>query len=295
LIRGGTLVDGTGAPGKRGDLGVVNGRIAALGEIRGAAKRTIDASGCIVSPGFVDIHTHYDAQIFWDRMVTISPWHGVTSVVMGNCGFGIAPTRTVRRELIMRTLENVEGMSLDALRAGVGEDWGFETFPQYLDAIEARGTAINVGALLGHTPLRLYVMGEEATEREATEDEIAQMERIVSDGLRAGAIGFATSKSATHVGYAGRPVPSRAASLEEIGRLAATLGHAGHGSCRRRSGAASSRRSSRRSRARQGARSPGRRCSRARSARTATARCSRITRTCSARASRCIRRSPAAR
>ncbi len=229
LIRGGALVDGTGAPAFRGDLGIRDGRIAALGELRGTAKRTIDATGCVVSPGFVDIHTHYDAQIFWDRMVTISPWHGVTSVVMGNCGFGIAPTRAEHRDLIMRTLENVEGMSLATLRKGVGMDWPFETFPQYLDAVEARGTAINVGALLGHTPLRLYVMGEEATEREATEDEIARMEQIVAEGLRAGALGFATSKSATHVGYAGRPVPSRAASLDEIGRLAATLGVAGHG------------------------------------------------------------------
>lgn len=229
VIRGGTLVDGTGAPARRADLGIANGRIAALGDVRGTASRTIDAGGCVVSPGFVDIHTHYDAQIFWDRMLTISPWHGVTSVVMGNCGFGIAPTRAEHRDLIMRTLENVEGMSLDTLRAGVGPDWPFETFPEYLDAIEARGTAINVGALLGHTPLRLYVMGEDATEREATEDEIARMERIVADGLRAGALGFATSKSATHVGYAGRPVPSRAATLGEIERLAAVLGEVGHG------------------------------------------------------------------
>ena len=229
LIRGGTVVDGTGGPSRRGDLGIANGRIAALGEVRGTAARTLDASGCVVSPGFVDIHTHYDAQIFWDRMVTISPWHGVTSVVMGNCGFGIAPTRAEHRDLIMRTLENVEGMSLATLRAGVGPDWPFETFPEYLDAVEARGTAINVGALLGHTPLRLYVMGEEATEREASEAEISQMERIVAEGLRAGALGFATSKSATHVGYAGRPVPSRAASLAEIERLAATLGEVGHG------------------------------------------------------------------
>src|SRR5262245_6896877 len=228
-IRGGTLVDGTGAPAARGDLGIRGGKIAELGRVSGRAAREIDASGCVVSPGFVDIHTHYDAQIFWDRMLTISPWHGVTSVVMGNCGFGVAPTRAAHRDLIMRTLENVEGMSLEALRAGIGAEWPFETFPQYLDALEARGMAINVGALVGHTPVRLYVMGEEATEREATEDEIAEMERIVAEAIRAGAVGFATSKSATHVGYAGRPVPSRAASLTEIERLAATLGAAGRG------------------------------------------------------------------
>jgi N-acyl-D-aspartate/D-glutamate deacylase len=228
-IRGGTIVDGTGAAARRGDVGIRGGRIAELGALSGRAARELDATGCVVAPGFVDIHTHYDAQVFWDRMLTISPWHGVTSVVMGNCGFGVAPTRPAHRDLIMRTLENVEGMSLEALRAGIGPDWPFETFPQYLDALEARGTAINVGALVGHTPVRLYVMGEEATEREATEDEIAQMERIVAEAVRAGAVGFATSKSATHVGYAGRPVPSRAASLAEIERLASTLGAQGRG------------------------------------------------------------------
>jgi N-acyl-D-aspartate/D-glutamate deacylase len=224
VIRGGTLVDGTGAPGRPGDLGVRDGRIAALGEVAGSAGRTLDATGCAVAPGFVDIHTHYDAQVFWDRMLSISPWHGVTSVVMGNCGFGIAPTRPEHRDLILRTLESVEGMSLEALRAGVGDDWPFETFPQFLDAIEARGTAIHVAALVGHTPVRLYVMGEEATEREATADEVEAMRRIVSEALDAGAVGFATSKAPTHVGYAGRPVPSRAASLDEIRALAGALG-----------------------------------------------------------------------
>ena len=229
IVRGGTLVDGTGAPGRSGDLGVRGGRIAALGEVRGRAARELDATGCVVSPGFVDIHTHYDAQIFWDRMLTISPWHGVTSVVMGNCGFGIAPTRPAHRDLMLRTLENVEGMSLAALHAGIGADWPFETFPQYLDAIERRGCAINLGALVGHTPVRLYVMGEESTEREATEDEIRTMSRIVEEAVRAGALGFATSKAPTHVGYAGRPVPSRAASLAEIEALADGLGRAGSG------------------------------------------------------------------
>jgi N-acyl-D-aspartate/D-glutamate deacylase len=162
-------------------------------------------------------------------MLSISPWHGVTSVVMGNCGFGVAPTRPAHRDLVMRTLESVEGMSLEALRGGMGMDWPFETFPEYLDAIERRGTAINVGALLGHTPLRLYVMGEEATEREARAEEIAAMRRILGEALGAGALGFATSKSPTHVGYAGRPVPSRAASLAEIEALAACLGDADHG------------------------------------------------------------------
>src|SRR5262245_26213008 len=229
LIRGGTLVDGTGAPARRGDLAIRDGRIAALGDVRGTAARTIDGDGAAVAPGFVDIHTHYDAQIFWDRMLSISPWHGVTTVVMGNCGFGVAPTRPAHRELVLRTLERVEGMSLDALLAGVGRDWPFESFAEFLDAIEARGTAINVGALVGHTPVRLHVLGDEASEREATADEIATMRGLVRDALRAGALGFATSKSPTHVGDAGRPVPSRAASLEEIEALASALGEVGHG------------------------------------------------------------------
>ena len=162
-------------------------------------------------------------------MLSISPWHGVTSVVMGNCGFGIVPARPAHRELVLRTLERVEGMSLDALLAGVGRDWPFETFPEFLAAIARRGTAVNVGALVGHTPVRLHVMGEEATEREATAEEIAAMRALVLDALRHGALGFATSKSPTHVGDAGRPVPSRAASLEEIETLAGCLGEVGHG------------------------------------------------------------------
>jgi N-acyl-D-aspartate/D-glutamate deacylase len=229
LIRGGTLVDGTGSPARRGDLGVRGGRIAALGDVRGTAAQVIDADGAVVAPGFVDVHTHYDVQVFWDRMLSISPWHGVTTVVMGNCGFAIAPTRPAHRELILRTLENVEGMSIDAIRAGIGESWPFETIPEYLDAIERRGAAINIGALIGHTAVRLYVMGEESTEREATAEEIAAMRAIVAEGLRAGALGFATSQSPTHVGYAGRPVPSRAAKLPEIEALAGCLADVEHG------------------------------------------------------------------
>lgn len=229
LIRGGTLVDGTGAPARRGDVGVRGGRIAVLGEVRGDAARTLDADGAVVAPGFVDIHTHYDVQVFWDRMLTVSPWHGVTTVVMGNCGFAVAPTRPAHRELILRTLENVEGMSLAAIRAGIGAEWPFETIPEYLDAVERRGTAINVGALVGHTAVRLYVMGEEATERAATDEEITRMRALVAEGLRAGAIGFATSWSPTHVGYAGRPVPSRAAELQEIDALAGALAEVPHG------------------------------------------------------------------
>src|SRR5512143_2444468 len=204
LIRGGTVVDGTGAPGTKADVAIANGRI-------------------------IDVHTHYDAQILWDRMLTISPWHGVTSVVMGNCGFGVAPTRPEHRGLILRTLEKVEGMSLATLEAGCGAEWPFETFPQYLDAIERRGTVINVAALVGHTPVRLYVMGEESTERPATAEETARMRDIVREAVAAGAIGFATSKAPTHVGYAGKPVPSRIAEFDEVKAIAGGLGELGRG------------------------------------------------------------------
>lgn len=223
-ITGGTIVDGSGKPGFAGDLGIKDGKVVALGKAEGAADTTIDAKGKVVSPGFVDVHTHYDAQILWDRMLSISPWHGVTTTVIGNCGFGVAPTKAIHRKLIMQTLEKVEGMSLEALEAGLGTSWPFETFPQYLDALEKRGSAINVAALFGHTPLRLYVMGEESTERAATADEIAAMKKLVREAMDAGAIGFGTSVSVSHNGYAGRPVPSRQATVEEMDALVSVMG-----------------------------------------------------------------------
>ncbi|SEP38732.1 N-acyl-D-aspartate/D-glutamate deacylase [Rhodospirillales bacterium URHD0017] len=223
-ITGGTIVDGSGKPGFTGDLGIKDGKVVALGKAEGAAVTTIDAKGKIVSPGFVDVHTHYDAQILWDRMLSISPWHGVTTTVIGNCGFGVAPTKAIHRKLIMQTLEKVEGMSLEALEAGLGTNWPFETFPQYLDALEKRGSAINVAALFGHTPLRLYVMGEESTERAATADEIAAMKKLVREAMDAGAIGFGTSVAVSHNGYAGKPVPSRQATVEEMDALVSVMG-----------------------------------------------------------------------
>ena len=210
-ITGGTIVDGTGASRYLGDLGIKDGRIVAMGDAPAEAQRSIDATGRIVAPGFVDIHTHYDAQVLWDPLVSCSPWHGVTTIVMGNCGFSVAPTRPEHRDLIMRTLEKVEGMSVEALRAGLG-DWGFETFPEYLDALDTNGCAVNMAAMVGHTALRMYVLGEEATEREATEGEIARQRELVTEALEAGALGFATSRASTHVGYEGRPVPSRLAT-----------------------------------------------------------------------------------
>ncbi len=223
-ITGGTIVDGSGKPGFVGDLGIKDGKVVSLGKADGPAATTIDAKGRVVAPGFVDVHTHYDAQILWDRLLSISPWHGVTTTVIGNCGFGVAPTRAVHRKLVLQTLEKVEGMSLDALQAGLGDAWPFETFPQYLDTLEKRGSAINVAALFGHTPLRLYVMGEESTERAATADEIGAMKKLVHEAMEAGAIGFGTSVSISHNGYAGKPVPSRQATVEEMDQLVSVMG-----------------------------------------------------------------------
>lgn len=224
-VSGGTIIDGENTPRYQGDVGIKDGKIVALGAAPGDADRVIDATGKIVCPGFVDCHTHYDAQIIWDRMMTISPWHGVTTVLLGNCGFGVAPVRPRDRDTIVRTLENVEGMNAEALKAGLGEDWSFESFPEYLDAIEGNGMGINVGVLMGHTPIRLYVMGEDSTEREATPEEVEQMREIVREGLRAGAMGFASSKAPTHIGAGGKPVPSRLAVYQdEILQIAKVIG-----------------------------------------------------------------------
>jgi N-acyl-D-aspartate/D-glutamate deacylase len=176
----------------------------------------------VVAPGFIDVHTHYDAQVFWDPDLTPSSWHGVTTVVMGNCGFGIAPTRPSDRNTVARILENVEGMTLEALDAGI--PWSFETFPEYLDAVSALPLRINAAAFVGHTPVRQYVMGDAATERAATEGEVRAMARIVGEAMDAGAVGFSTSHAASHVGAYGKPVPSRLAELSEIWALASELG-----------------------------------------------------------------------
>ncbi|MDA0262070.1 MAG: amidohydrolase family protein, partial [Proteobacteria bacterium] len=228
-ITNGFIVDGSGKPGFAGDVGVRGGRIAAVGDVPGEATDTLDAAGLVVAPGFIDMHTHYDAQILWDRGLTISPSHGVTTVVMGNCGFGIAPTRAAHRDVVLRTLERVEGMSLAALRTGVGEDWGFQTFPEYLDAIEAAGSLINVGVYVGHTPTRLYVMGMDAVTRAASPDEINAMCRIVGEAVEAGALGVSSSGSQTHHGFDGHPVPSRLAPFEEYDSLIGALAEHGGG------------------------------------------------------------------
>ena len=228
-IVGGTVIDGTGAERFRGDVALRDGRIAAVGEVSGSAARTVDAEGCVVAPGFIDIHSHYDAQVMWDPILTVSPWHGVTSVVMGNCGFGVAPAKPDNRLLLMQTLENVEGMSLKALEEGL-DGWPFESFPEYLDVIETRGTAVNVGAMVGHTAVRLDVMGLDSTERPARPDEVEAMEAIVGEAIAAGALGFSSSTSRLHVGFAGKPVPSRLADMaSETIPLAEAVGRNGGG------------------------------------------------------------------
>jgi N-acyl-D-amino-acid deacylase len=228
-IVGGEIVDGSGKPRRKGDVGIKGGKVVALGAAPGEARETIDAAGHVVAPGFVDIHTHYDAQVLWDPMLTISPWHGVTSVVVGNCGFGVAPTKPEHRDLILRTLERVEGMSIAALEAGIGAEWPFQTFPQYMDALERQPLGINVAVMVGHTPVRLSVMGDESTTRAATAAEIAEMKQIVAEAMDVGAVGFATSVSKVHVGYSGRPVPSRLAEFGEMLEIADAVGKSGHG------------------------------------------------------------------
>jgi N-acyl-D-aspartate/D-glutamate deacylase len=226
VIRGGQVVDGTGRAGYAADVLVKDGRIAEIGKNL-SGDTTLDASGAVVAPGFIDIHTHYDAQVFWDPGLTPSCFHGVTTVVAGNCGFTIAPTRAADRETIALTLEKVEDMNPASLMAGI--PWDFETFPEYLASVERRGTVLNYAAYVGHTALRLYHMGDAAYEREATEDEVRAMSRSVREAMEAGAVGVATSRAPTHVGIGGRPVCSRLAAISEFEAMAQELAKLGRG------------------------------------------------------------------
>src|SRR5437763_8860189 len=208
VVRGGTVYDGTGSEGRRADVAMTDGVITEIGpDLRG--ERELDASGCAVTPGFIDIHTHYDAQVFWDPRLRPSSYHGVTTVVAGNCGFAIAPTREEHHDVIARTLENVEDMNVDTLAAGIV--WDFETFPEYLESVRRRGTTLNFTAYIGHSALRLYVMGDAAYERAATAEEIERMCALLGEAIGAGAAGFSTSFSFAHRGGDGKPVPSRSA------------------------------------------------------------------------------------
>ncbi|MBU3688024.1 MAG: amidohydrolase [Acidimicrobiales bacterium mtb01] len=226
VLRGGLVVDGTGAPGRIADVLIEGDRIAAIGQgLEG--DHVVDAAGLVVTPGFIDIHTHYDAQVFWDPALSPSCFHGVTTVVAGNCGFSIAPTKATDRDLIVRTMEKVEDMEPATLHSGV--PWEFESFPDYLDAVRRRGTVLNYSAYIGHTPLRVFVMGDEAVGREATDDEIVAMADLIREAMDAGAAGFATSFAVTHRGADGQPIPSRWADKREIAALFRAVGDSGRG------------------------------------------------------------------
>jgi N-acyl-D-amino-acid deacylase len=227
VIANARIVDGLGTPAREGSLAVKDGRIAAVGDDLGAAARRVDGADLVLAPGIIDLHTHYDAQLTWDAFATPSTALGVTTVVIGNCGFTIAPCRPSHRDLIIRNLTHVEGMPRDARRAAIA--WDFETYPEYLAALERRGVVPNVGSFVGHSSVRTWVLGEAATRRRATDGEIAQMRGVVLEALRSGAIGFATSTLEQHNGENGVPMPSRLADDHEMLALTGALGEAGRG------------------------------------------------------------------
>ncbi len=223
LLKGGTVIDGTGQPGFIADIAITKDRIVAVEKniAHTQATKVIDARGMIVCPGFIDHHTHYDAQVLWDPLVTCSPWHGVTSIIMGNCGVGLAPCKPADREALVGDLVNVEGMSLDVLQRGV--QWSWESISEYLDAIAKKGVGINVGLMVPLSPLRQYVLGDESKERAATEKEIQQLRALFRGAMDAGAFGFSTTVLPQHLGFQGRPLPCRLASRDELSALAGVL------------------------------------------------------------------------
>ena len=228
LFRHAQLFDGSGADPVVGDLAVTQGRITAMGaHLPVQAKQVIDATGLALMPGIIDSHTHFDAQITWDPCVRPSPALGVTTAVIGNCGFAIAPCKPKDRDITMRNLTQVEGMSLDVLRQGI--HWDFETFPEYMAMLRRQGSAVNVAAYVGHSSVRTWVMGDEATKRAATAEEIERMAQIIREAMAAGAIGFASSTSPAHNGEGGLPMPSRLASDDEMMALIKAMGEQGRG------------------------------------------------------------------
>jgi len=222
VIKNGVVIDGSGLPRYRADVGVRGGRVASIGRIRESAKDVIDAEGRVVAPGFIDGHTHMDAQVFWDPLGTCSCWHGITSVVMGNCGFTLAPCADKDKQLVMRNLERAEDISADAMNVGI--EWSWTTYREYLDTLERLPKGINYSGYLGHSALRTYVMGERAFDGAATEDDIRAMEAELRDALQAGAIGFTTSRSPSHETPDRRPVASRMATWDEVRRLVNVMG-----------------------------------------------------------------------
>ncbi|MBT7077587.1 MAG: amidohydrolase family protein, partial [Pelagibacterales bacterium] len=227
IIKNANIIDGTGLPSFTGDIAVEDGIIVNRGNDLGEAKSIIDAKGLTLAPGFIDSHTHYDAQLTWDPWANPSPKLGVTTIIIGNCGFTIAPCKAEHRDLTMRNLTNVEGMSLDVLREGIV--WDFETFPEYLDFIETRGVGPNVAAYVGHSSVRVYVMGEDALTRKATDTEIIKMQTIVKEGMISGGLGFATSTFEGHNGENGVPMPSRLADDKEMHNLIMAMSSFGRG------------------------------------------------------------------
>jgi N-acyl-D-aspartate/D-glutamate deacylase len=227
LIKNGMVVDGTGAPARQADVAITGGTIAEIGRVSGGAATVIDAHGLVVAPGFIDPHTHYDAQICWDGAVTPSSWHGVTSVIMGNCGVGIAPCKPKAREVAMRDLVNVEAIPFDVLNMGITWDW--ETFPEFLDAAARRNPSLNLGFIAPLTPFRHWVMGEASIERAATPDETAKIKALLGEAVDAGAFGFSTTILNQHLGYQGRPLACRNASRDELKAYANALKERGKG------------------------------------------------------------------
>jgi N-acyl-D-amino-acid deacylase len=227
VIRNGTVVDGSGLGSFRADVGIVGDRIAFVGRIRERGSEEIDADGHVVTPGFVDGHTHMDAQVFWDSSGSNSCWHGVTSAVMGNCGFTLAPVKADERALVVRNLERAEDIDPIALATGI--DWSFETFPEYLDAVDRLPKGINFAANVGHSALRTWAMGERAFEEQANDDDLARMKGQLEASMRAGAIGFSTSRSEHHETSDSRPVASRLASWDEVVQLVSVMGDLGAG------------------------------------------------------------------
>ncbi len=228
LITDARICDGTGAALFHGAVGVKAGVITDIGSVSGTARRTIHADGCVVAPGFIDIHTHYDAQVSWDPLLTCSGWHGVTSVLMGNCGVGVAPCRPQEKEIVSWDLVNVEAMPHDVLLNGVSwDEW--ESFPQYMQAIVQHGTALNVGFLVPLSSFRYFVMGAEASEREATDEELARMTTLFREAMQAGAYGYSLSLLDQHIGYQGKPLASRMATQKELCALGREMKALGKG------------------------------------------------------------------
>jgi N-acyl-D-aspartate/D-glutamate deacylase len=227
VFSGGTVVDGSGRPSFVADVALRKGKIAAIGKLDGGAARRVDAAGLVVAPGVIDVHSHYDAQVCWDGLLSGSAEHGTTTVIQGNCGIGVAPCRPEDREATVQDLCAIEGMSYDVLSAGI--DWQFETFPEYLDAIRQRGIGINLGAFVPLSPLRRYVLGDEASERPATVEERAAIGALLREALEAGALGFSLTKTSHHIGYKGRPLACRIADNAELAAYANVLQTLGRG------------------------------------------------------------------